>query len=378
MTSDETDKEGTMKDEPRRPRFRLFVLALLAVTALVIAGCGDDDDESTATDDTAEADTEEASDADAAEEDAADTGEDDTAAASGGEFEVFALLPQGNDQPYGTTYLPPMEAKAAELGVNLTITNSQYDADKQASECETAVAAEPDLIILWPAVGDTVRPCLEAANDAGIPVTVTNSDVNPEDQDLTAAYSGPDTYGQGVASAELMCEFAAGEDIGIIMVNGLTGNSTAIDREAGFEDTINEQCPNVEILARQPGNWNKDESQIAASEMITAVGAENIQGVYAADDTMVAGVIDALKARDIDPATLIITSIGNTFLGNPLVASGELDGTVFQSSSWDGEKAVTVAHEVLTSQPSERIVEFMPSVKVTADNADDPSVAPEW
>ncbi len=332
------------------------LISLLAVLALVLAACGGDDD---TTDTTAGGDTA-------------------TTAAAGDTYEVFALLPQGNDQPYGSTYLPPMEAEADQLGINLTITNSQYDADKQASECEVAVAAQPDLIILWPAVGDTVRPCLEAANDAGIPVTVTNSDVNPEDQDLTVAYSGPDTYGQGVASAEIFCDLAGGEDVGIIMVNGLTGNSTAIDRENGFEDTINEQCPNVTILARQPGNWNKDESQIAASEMITAVGAENIGGVYAADDTMVAGVIDALKARDIDPASLIITSIGNTFLGNPLVLSGELDGTVFQSSSWDGGNAVTTAYEVLTENPSDRIVKFMPSVKVTADNADDPAVAPEW
>lgn len=330
------------------------VISLFAVLAMILAACGGDDDSA---DTTA----------------AGDAGDD------GGEtYEVYALLPQGNDQPYGSTYLPPMQEEAERLGINLTITNSQYNADTQASDCEVAVAAQPDLIILWPAVGDTVRPCLEAADAAGIPVTVTNSDVNPEDQDLTEAYSGPDTYGQGVASAEIFCELAGGEDVGIIMVNGLTGNSTAIDRENGFEDTINEQCPNVTILARQPGNWNKDESQIAASEMITAVGAENIGGVYAADDTMVAGVIDALKARDIDPASLIITSIGNTFLGNPLVLSGELDGTVFQSSSWDGGNAVTTAYEVLTEDPGDRIVKFMPSVKVTADNADDPSVAPEW
>ena len=338
----------------------LRLASLLAVSMLILAACGDGDSSDTTTGGDAEPAA--------------------TAAPSdGGEtFEIFALLPQGNDQPYGTTYLPPFEAKAAELGLNVTITNSQYDADKQASECEVAVAANPDLIILWPAVGDTVRPCLEAANAAGIPVTVTNSDLNPEDQELSAAYSGPDTYGQGVASAEIFCELAGGEDVGIIMVNGLTGNSTAIDREAGFEDTINEQCPNVTILARQPGNWNKDESQIAASEMITAVGAENIGGAYAADDTMVAGVIDAFKAQGIDPASLIITSIGNTFLGNPLVVSGELDGTVFQSSSWDGENAAVVAHQVLTESPSERVVLFMPSVPVTADNADDPSVAPEW
>ena len=323
-------------------------MILIAVLALIAAACGGGTDDTTAP-----------------------AGDDDT-------FEIFALLPQGNDQPYGTTYLPAFEAKAAELGLNVTITNSQYDADKQASECEVAVAAKPDLIILWPAVGDTVRPCLEAAKDAGIPVTVTNSDLNPEDQDLSAGYSGPDTYGQGVASAEIFCDLADGADVGIIMINGLTGNSTAIDRENGFEDTINDKCPNVEILARQPGNWNKDESQLAASEMITAVGAENIGGVYAADDTMVAGVIDALKARDIDPASLIITSIGNTFLGNPLVISGELDGTVFQSSSWDGENAASLAYQILTGGDDGRVVLFMPSVKVTADNSTDPSVAPEW
>ncbi len=333
----------------RNTRITFSAIGLVAAAGLVLSGCA-----------------------------AADSSDSGTDGAAGETFEVYALLPQGTDQPYGTTYLPPMQALADELGINLTITNSQYDADQQASECEVAVAAQPDLIILWPAVGDTVRPCLAAAAAAGIPVTVTNSDVNPEDQDLTAAYSGPDTYGQGVSSAEIMCELVGGEEVGILVVNGLTGNSTAINRNAGFVDTIEANCPNVTILAEQPGNWNKDDSQIAVSEMLTAVGVENVQGIYAADDTMVAGAIDALKARDIDPASLYITSIGNTFLGNPLVISGELAGTVFQSSSWDGENAVRVAYDVLTGNtPSPREL-FMPSVKVTADNAADPAVAPEW
>jgi ribose transport system substrate-binding protein len=333
------------------------LISLVAVGGLLVAACGSDDEpaaEPAATEPAAEP---------AATEPAAEPAADET-------FAVFALLPQGTDQPYGTTYLPPMEAKAAELGLELTITNSQYDADKQASECEVAVAAQPDLIILWPAVGDTIRPCLEAAKDAGIPVTVTNSDVNPEDKGLIQGYSGPDTYGQGKASAEMMCESADGAETGIIMINGLTGNSTAINRKNGFVEHVEANCTNISILADQPGNWNKDDSQIAASEMITAVGAENIQGVYAADDTMVAGAIDALKARDIDPASLIITSIGNTFLGNPLVISGEMTGTIFQSSSWDGENAAVVAHAVLTGGTVEENL-FMPSVKVTAANATD-------
>lgn len=290
---------------------------------------------------------------------------------------VYALLPQGNDQPYGTEYLKAMKAQAKKDGIDLTITNSQYDADKQASDCQVAVAARPELIILWPAVADTVRPCLERAKAAGIPVTITNSDVKEQDKSLTAGYSGPDTYGQGAASAEIMCELAAGKPTNILQVEGLTGNTTAINRKAGFEETIAENCPNVKILASQPGDWNKDDSQTVTSEMLTAAGANNVQGIYAADDTMVAGAIDALKARGVDPEPLLITSIGNTRLGNPLVVSGELDGTVFQSSAWDGQNAVVLANDVLSGEEIDGD-EFMPSVKVTAENATDPSVAPNW
>jgi len=347
----------------RKSRIGLATAGLLAVAGLTLAGCATADEP--------------------AATDSGSTDSSDSATTGGETYEVYALLPQGNDQPYGTTYLPPMEAKAAELGITLTITNSEYDGDKQASECEVAVAAQPDGIILWPALADTIRPCLEAANAAGIPVWITNADVNPEDAPLTYGYSGTDSYGQGAASAEMMCELVDGAEVGIIQINGLTGNSVATLRGNGFKETIAANCPNVTILAEQPGDWNKDQSQIAASEMLTAVGVENVQGMYAADDSMIAGGIDALKARGLDPMDFFITSIGNTFLGNPLVISGELDGTVFQSSSWDGENAVVGIYRAMTGDTSlgrddDGSVLYMPNPKVTIDNATDPSVAPEW
>ena len=344
----------------RKSRIGLATAGIMAVASLTLAGCA------------------------AAEEEAATEEAASTAAAPADEtFEVYALLPQGNDQPYGTTYLPPMEAKAAELGINLTITNSEYDGDKQASECEVAIAAKPDGIILWPGQADSVTPCLAAADAAGIPVWISNADVNEADKPLTYGYSGTDSYGQGAASAEIMCEIVGDAEIGIIQINGLTGNSVAQLRGDGFRETVASNCPNVSILAEQPGDWNADDSQIAASEMLTSVGVENVQGMYAADDTMVKGGIDAFKARDIAVADLFITSIGNTFLGNPLVGSGELDGTIFQTSSWDGENAVIGIHAAMTGATEKgrddgASVLYMPNPKVTIDNWDDVSVAPEW
>ena len=352
MANEREKKEAKM----RKSRLILAPAAMLAASALILTGCATEDAGST------------------------DAGSDSGSSDSGSDtYEVYALLPQGSDQPYGTEYVPFMQNRADELGMNLTITNSEYDADKQASECEVAVAAQPDGIILWPAVASAVRPCLEAAQAAGIPVWVTNSDLLAEDQSLTAGYSGPNTYGQGVASAQLMCEEVAGAEIGIIQLNGAPGNTTAIDRDNGFTDTVAEECPNITILAEDSTDWSKAVGQQVASELITSVGIGNIGGIYAADDSIVAGAIDALKAIGEDPAGYAITGIGNTFLGNPLVISGELDGTVFQSSSWDGENAAQGMYDVLTGEISgERVVRFMPDAKVTAENASDPEVAPEW
>jgi ribose transport system substrate-binding protein len=342
----------------RKSRLVLAPAVMLAAAALVLSGCAAAEEEATTDAGSTTDSTEEVAEA----------------------FEVYALLPQGSDQAYGTYYVPAMEAAAAELGINLTITNSQYDADKQASECEIAVAAKPDGIILWPAVADAVRPCLEAAAAAGIPVTITNSDLLEEDKALSAGYSGPDTYGQGVSSAEIMCELVGDTPVNIIQLNGLAGNTTATDRDNGFTETVAANCPNVTILQEENTDWTKATAQLVASEMITAQGIENIGGIYTADDSIAAGAIAALEARGVVAADYFITSIGNTFLGNPLVIDGSLDGTVFQSSSWDGENAARLMYAVLTGEVAagERAVSYMPSAKVTAGNASDADVAPEW
>ncbi len=238
-----------------------------------------------------------------------------------------------------------------------------------------------DGIILWPAVADSIRPCLQATNDAGIPVWITNADVNPKDTDLTYGYSGTDSYGQGAASAEMFCEFADGKEIRPFRSNASRVNSVATLRGNGFSETVAELCPKRDDSRRAAGNWNKDESQWLRPRCSTA-NQGNVQGIYAADGFHGGGAIDAAKAQGLDVDGLIITSIGNTFLGNPLVASGELDGTVFQSSSWDGENAVVGIYRAMTGdtqlgRDDDGSVLYMPNPVVTIDNWD-ADVAPEW
>jgi len=325
-------------------------------------------------------------------EEAAAAGEQYQAAA-GEQYQVVALLQQSEEQWYASALVPAMKEKAEELGIFLTIRNLDWSQERQDPECKKAVAAEPDGIILWPVWGDDAtgfshhRSCLEAANAAGIPVWVTVADVDDKDRALTHGYSGPDHFGQGAASAEMMCALAAGAKIGIIQIGGVWmgpgRDPDYLKRGNGFKETIASQCPNVSIL--EAGGLREDRygSQWIASSYVSAAGVQNVKGMFAVDDMMVAGGIDGLRSHGLDPENLFITSIGNTFDGNYLVAQGWLSGTVFQSPSWDGENAVLGIYRAMTGdtdlgRDDAGSVLHMPNTKVTILNVNDPSVAPEW
>ena len=132
----------------------------------------------------------------------------------------YALLPQGTDQPYGTTYLPPLEAKAAELGMNLTIANSELRRlTQQASECEVAVAARAGPASSCGRQSADSR-CARASRRPTLPASrcrMTNADVNPEDAGaLRRDTRAPTATARALSSAEMFCEFAGGAEVGTI------------------------------------------------------------------------------------------------------------------------------------------------------------------
>lgn len=290
-----------------------------------------------------------------------------SASGGGSSKSVIALLPQGNDQPYGAVYVKTMQAQAKKLGIKLELTNSKYDAATQSSQCDVAVAKKPSAIILWPADARAVRPCLLKAKAANIPVNSSNSDVLAADKSLVHAYSGPSNDQVGRLDADLLSKGMNGKG-NIIVVLGQPGNSTAIDRFNGFKDQLAKKHPGIKILGSQPANWDKAQAITATSELVTRFG-KRIDGVYAQDDTMAAGVVEALQNRGVDPASKIIVGCGNTKLGQANVKAGDQYGTLFQSPVWDGQHAVDLAAAVIDGKKVKADT-FMPMPEVTKANVD--------
>ncbi len=290
-----------------------------------------------------------------------------------GNLKIIALLPQGYDQPYGSVYVDTMKATAKKMGVALELTNAKYDASKQSSDCNVAVAKKPDGIILWPADAGSVRPCLLKAQAAKIPVDSSNSDVTAGDKSLVKSYSGPSNDQVGRLDADLLNTALKGKG-SIVIIQGQPGNSTATDREAGFKNQLEGKYPGIKIIGEQPANWDKAQAITATSELITRLGSQ-IDGIYAQDDTMAAGAIEAMQNRGINPATVPVVGCGDTKLGQANVLSDKQYGTLFQSPVWDGKTAIEQIIKVIKGEQVTPDL-FMPMPLVTKKNAS--QYPPEW
>jgi ribose transport system substrate-binding protein len=265
---------------------------------------------------------------------------------------------------YQTTYEQAFEEAAAKAGnVEAVVLDAGGDVARQISQVRDLIQQQVDVIIIWPTDGQAVVPAIRGAVKAGVPVVVTNSNVAEAGQSLIASFSGPNNIQQGAYAAEMMCDQLDGKGE-IVQITGQPGYTTAIERQKGFEDRLPEVCPDVTILDSQPGDWNREKAQRTMEGFLTRY--DNIDGVYAADDNMGVGALNAAKAADRAPEIVFIGAT-NFAVGYEAMARGEYHGSVYQSPAEDARNALNIAIAVAQGKEVEK-VSYFDTPKITQEN----------
>ena len=158
---------------------------------------------------------------------------------------------------YQTTYEQAFIAAAeANDNVEVVVQDAGGDVARQIAQMEDLIQQEVDAIIIWPTNGEAVIPAVRQADQAGIPVVVTNSNIAEAGFDFVASFSGPDNITQGSRSAEIMCDrfkdLGIEDEARVVEITGQPGYTTAIERSDGFQDRLPEVCPNVELSRASP------------------------------------------------------------------------------------------------------------------------------
>jgi ribose transport system substrate-binding protein len=272
---------------------------------------------------------------------------------------------------YQTTYEQAFIAAAeANDNVEVVVLDAGGDVARQIAQMEDLIQQEVDAIIIWPTNGEAVIPAVRQADQAGIPVVVTNSNIAEAGFDFVASFSGPDNITQGSRSAEIMCDrfkdLGIADEARVVEITGQPGYTTAIERSDGFQDRLPEVCPNVELVESQPGDWNREKSQQVMEAFL--VKYDDIDGVYAGDDNMGVGALNAAKAAGRDGITFVGAT--NFAVGYEAMAEGDYWGSIYQSPVDDAEAALQTAIDVLDGEDVP-FLNYFDTPKITQDNMDE-------
>jgi galactofuranose transport system substrate-binding protein len=218
------------------------------------------------------------------------------------------------------------EAAKRKETYDFLMTDAQGQTSKQFSDIEDLIARQVDAIFLVPREYEGLTPALEAARAAKIPVFLIDREAAGRPGEDFVSFLGSDFIAQGRRVGEWLSK-ATNAKASIVELTGTAGSSVAIERAKGFRNAI-ANYPNMKIIASQTADFSRAAAQRVMENIIQAKGAE-ITAVYAHNDEMALGAIQAIKSAGRKPGKdVIIGSIDGQKSALEAIIHGELGVSV--------------------------------------------------
>jgi ribose transport system substrate-binding protein len=253
------------------------------------------------------------------------------------------------------------QAAADEAGVDLYIVDAQNDSATQANQLATASAGSTKAVIVNPVDSDAASASVNTLTAADIPVIGVDRTVN--DAELTSLVASDNVAGGKQAADELAASM--GEKGTVIALQGVSGTSASRDRGAGFTEGI-AAYPGITVVAQQTANFDRASALDVTTNLLQA--NPGVTGVFAENDEMALGAIQALGARA--GSEVMVVGFDGTADGLTAISDGSLYATVAQQPAELGKLAIELAVKAIAGDTVEATVPVK-VVSVTKTNVGD-------
>lgn len=244
--------------------------------------------------------------------------------------------------------------------VELIVTDGQNDFAKQVTDVELLMAQGIKVLMISPLTADALTPVVADAMAAGIKVVTLDRKVNTD----VTVHIGAENKPIGEAAAKFI-----GGKLGnkgkIIELQGTGGASATVDRHDGFVDGI--KGTEMEIVASQNCDFLRENAVKFMEDQLQRFGPGEIQAVYAHNDEMALGAIQALEAvgRLKEVAVVGIDGQNNAF---EAIKEGKLAASfVYPFVAPEG---MEVAYKVAKGEAVDPVI-VLPGKQVDASNVDE-------
>jgi ABC-type sugar transport system substrate-binding protein len=227
---------------------------------------------------------------------------------------------------------------AAIGGITYVETDGQSSVPKQTADVEAAIVQGAQALVISPLDVAAMAPAVQQAVDAGLVVVTVDRRV--EGVSGILAHVGADNVLGGRAQAEwVIANYPDGARI--FYLEGQPGAGPAIDRKAGFFETIRAAGEQYQIVFEQTANFRRDEGL-----RVTEAGLAGLDAppdvIVAANDDMALGALEAVNALGLGDEVAIV---GFDALPEALesILSGGIDATVEQFPGGQIRTALRIA-----------------------------------
>lgn len=253
------------------------------------------------------------------------------------------------DNPFFVDLKDGAEAKAAELGLAISVVDAQDDPARQLSGIEDLIARQVDLILVNPTDSAAIIPAILAANKAGIPVISVDRDA---DGGVVVAHIASDNVLGGSMAGEFVAELLKGKGK-VVELEGIPGTNAARERSEGFNKII-DKYEDIRIVARQEAGFDRAKGLNVMENILQA--QPEIDVVFAHNDEMALGALIAIQAAGRADEIKIV-GFDATDDAVKAVKEGRMLATVAQQPRLIGALGVETALKVLEG---ETVDEFIP------------------
>jgi|SRR5450755_137747 len=268
--------------------------------------------------------------------------------------------------PFFVHMMKMTQAEGEKLGVEILVGDGQVSSTKQTADIEAAITKKVDGILADPNEVDALAPALQEAVDAKIPVMTIDRRVAKVSGLL--GHVGADNSKGGEAQANLIIKlFPNGANI--MNLQGQPGAGPAIDRNKGLHDVLDQHKDKYKIAFEQTAEFDRVKG-LSVTESALAGMKTPPDVIVAANDDMILGAMEAVKARNL---TGKIVLIGFDALPEALarIKDGSLAATVEQFPGLQSSKALDKLVAFLRDgKKPEPQVELLTPITITKDNFD--------
>ena len=282
--------------------------------------------------------------------------------AESGTYKI-ALIQQHQTNAFQIAVTEGAQAKAAELGVELTVLSADQDAATQISQIEQCVSEGYNAILFEPVDPDGLRDAAKAAADAGVVVINVVSFCTDWENAGIAAVSCGNNIKAGENEMQHVADLLGGKG-NVAILTGPSAVTDALDRLTGYENILANYPDMKQVVAPADCQWDTAKAQATVESWLSAY---DLDAIVCQNDGMAVGAGNAAGAD----SGIVIAGLDGTPDGYEAIKDGRIVGTVAQDGGAMAANGLEAAVTLLDGGSLESNVLITDSVWIDASNVAD-------